>query len=146
VSDQLAAARRILTDLVAPHVDGDYPAALLAGVVDVLAVLERGWQDVPAYLTDDTARLRDLLARIADAATLDLPDELRTRIAAFATVPTPTAAALAELSAHHERGRALLADAAPAVVSADDDLVHDALRAYFELRIARFPLRPAPRA
>ncbi|MEU8138536.1 hypothetical protein [Streptodolium elevatio] len=146
VSDQLAAARRILLDLVRPHVDGEYPAALLTGVADVLAVLEQGWQRIPAFLTDDTARLRDLLARIADADVLDLPDGLRTRIAAYVAAPVPTAAALAELDAHAESGRALLAEAAPAVVAVGEHPVHDALRGYFDVRIAEFPLRPTPRA
>lgn len=134
-TEQLAAARRILGDLVAPHVAGEYPAALLAGVIDALGVLERGWEDVPGFLVRDTARLRDLLAGHGSSDA-----ELAADIAEFLAVPAADATDLRVLSAHHERGRGLLVRAVPALATSDG-----ALHRYFDDHIREFPLRPAPR-
>lgn len=148
-TEQLAAARRILGELVAPHVVGDYPAALLAGVIDALGVLERGWEDVPGFLVRDTARLRDLLETYASTLVDgQLGVELAAGIAAFLESRDPERTDLRALDAHHTRGRELLARVVPAVMGAGpgaSSAASAAMRAYFADHVEDFPLRPAPR-
>ncbi|WP_436774599.1 hypothetical protein [Yinghuangia sp. YIM S09857] len=161
-TEQLASARRILGELVAPHVAGEYPAALLAGVIDALGVLERGWEEVPRFLVRDTERLRELLAEqgkaleaAGSAGPIGDHGELLGEIASFVATQIPDATELRALGTHHERGRELLVRAVPALADADPIANSasmaatwsgsEALLRYFDDHIREFPLRPAPR-
>jgi hypothetical protein len=137
VTEQLAGTARILRDVIAPAVDGAYPADILAGLVATLDALAAGWAEVPAYLAWDTARTLELLEAVAQA----LPEGQRGALREVASEEI-SALDVRALEAHHARARAVLAD----VVAAGPPpaLVHP-LAEHARARAARYPLDVAHR-
>jgi hypothetical protein len=133
VPEQLAGLRRILADVVAPEVVDPYPTDILAGVMAAMEGLERGWYEVPRYLRWDADATADLLM----AARPDLDQELGKEIATVCSASLSDPLDLRALEAHHERLRALLARAAPAI-NAHPEL-HERLAELFKQRAQRFP-------
>src|SRR5579862_6043516 len=86
VGQQLRETRRILTDVVAPEVSGDYAATALDDVLATLSVLETAWDQILPFLQWDNGQLAvllghssvdaDLAERIAVARATDPPDPL----------------------------------------------------------------------
>ena len=54
VSEQLDGIRRILAQVIAPHVTDPYAASILRGLLDALGGLATGWSHVPLFLRWDT--------------------------------------------------------------------------------------------
>lgn len=122
VAEQLAGLRRTLLDAVAPAVDDAYASAVLADVAASLAVLAERGADVPAFLRWDIEATGRVLALVG-VAVPPLPADLLDSEA---------------LHACHDRARALLADAVPALMREQDTTA--ALVQLFRDRISREPL------
>lgn len=118
VEEQLRGVARILREVVAPAVDGDYPSDMVRDAAATLDLVAKGWSDVPAYLAWDAARSAELLR----AAGIDAPR------------PPDDPYDIAALAAHHEAVRALLADHI-------DELPQSATVAHFRERAARYPIK-----
>ncbi|MCU1399334.1 MAG: hypothetical protein JWN62_2443 [Acidimicrobiales bacterium] len=121
VTEQLAGIRRILADVVAPHVADPYPADVLAGVLAVLDTLSR-WDEIPDFLRWDSERCNSILA-IAGAQTVG-----------FAGDPLD----LDALAEHQRDARRALEAAMPVVLA--DAAARTAMVGYFRERCGRFPL------
>src|SRR5579862_2738101 len=86
VGQQLRETRRILADVVAPEVSGDYAVAALDDVLATLRVLETAWDQVLPFLVWDNGQVAALLDqsavdadlgdRIAAARATNAPDPL----------------------------------------------------------------------
>jgi hypothetical protein len=137
VSEQLEGTARILREVVAPAVEGAYPADILAGLIATLDALARGWPDVPAFLAWDAARALELLDGVAPELTEDLREALG-RVASEA----PDALDVRALEAHHAKARALLADA---VAAGAPPGLASALAGHARERAARYPVQAEQR-
>ncbi len=104
VGDQLRETRRILTEVIAPEVSGDYAVAALEDVLATLRMLEAAWDKVLPFLhwdNDQTARL--LGQSSAGGALAD-------RIAAALAVSPPDPVDFVAVHGRNLELRALLAD------------------------------------
>jgi|HubBroStandDraft_4_1064222.scaffolds.fasta_scaffold395740_2 hypothetical protein len=129
VGDQLRETRRILADVIAPEVSGDYAVAALDDVLATLQMLEGAWDKVLPFLhwdNDQTARLLH-----QSAAGGALADRIATALAV--SPPDPV-----DFVAVHGRNLELRALLAEVVRQAGPDTpgVTDHLRE----RIARYPM------
>jgi hypothetical protein len=125
ITEQLAAAQRVLRDVVVPEVSAPYPSDILQGVINTLGEIERSWAGALARLRWDNDGLAAALAAVLPAAT----GALRERLDAVVSAPAPD-------PLDHESAQArnaALRDAAVAVIAAARD---DA-----SLRAATEPLR-----
>ena len=121
VTEQLAGLRRILAEVVAPHVVDPYPADVLAGVLIALDTLSR-WDQIPDFLRWDSERCNSILA-MAGARTVG-----------FTGDPLD----LDALADHQRAVHGALEAAMPAVLS--DAPARSAMIGYFRERCGRFPL------
>jgi hypothetical protein len=137
VSEQLEGTARILREVVAPAVEGAYPADVLAGLIATLDALARGWPDVPAFLAWDAARALELLDGVAP----ELGDDHRAALRRVAS-ETPDALDVRALEAHHERARALLADV---VAAGAPPALASTLAGHARDRAGRYPLQAEQR-
>jgi hypothetical protein len=129
VGQQLRETRRILTDVVAPEVSGDYAAAALDDVLATLSVLETAWDQILPFLQWDNGQLAvllghssvdaDLAERIAVARATDPPDPL-------------------DFLAVHERNLELRALLAEVIGQLGPDA--SGVTAYVRERISRYPM------
>jgi hypothetical protein len=129
VGDQLRETRRILAEVIAPEVTGDYAVAALDDVLATLQMLEAAWDKVLPFLqwdNDQTARLLEHSA--VDAALAD-------RIATTLAVSPPDPVDFAAVHGRNLELRALLADV---VRQAGPDTT--ALTQHLRERIARYPM------
>jgi len=129
VGDQLRETRRILADVVAPEVRGDYAVAALDDVLATLRVLEGAWDRVLPFLHWDNAQTEHLLDRT------DVDADLAERIAAARAAGPPDPVDFAAVHRRNLELRALLAE----VVG---QLGPDAsgVTAHLRDRIARYPM------
>ncbi|MCU1391162.1 MAG: hypothetical protein JWL72_4500 [Ilumatobacteraceae bacterium] len=121
VTEQLAGLRRILAEVVAPHVVDAYPADVLAGVLAALDTLSR-WDEIPDFLRWDSERCNSILAA-AGAPTIG-----------FFGDPLD----LDGLGQHQRAARGALEAAMPVVLA--DGASRSAMVDYFRERHVRFPL------
>ena len=138
VSEQLDGIRRILGQVIAPHVTDPYAASILRGLLDALGGLAAGWSLVPSFLrwdTDETAGVLNVARPYLDEAMIADLDEV------LAHAPDDDTDVLA-LETHHRSLRGLLERAVPAIVEQPD--VRSLLIDHFRARIARFPLAMVP--
>ena len=138
VSEQLAGTARILREVVAPAVDGAYPADILGGLAATLDALAGGWADVPSFLAWDAERTIGLLADVAT----DLDEGHRARLDAVSAEEPDDARDVRGLEAHHARARSLLADV---VASGPPEALGAALADHARERAARYPLTAVQR-
>jgi hypothetical protein len=132
VSEQLEGLRRILDDVVAPAVDGLYPADVLGGVLASLDAIAAGWAEVPSFLVWDAYESLELLRAAAnDADTL-------ARVRALDAAAPSDALDLHAVEEHHARVRATLAAAAPSIAIGP---LADRLAAHLRARVDRYPIR-----
>lgn len=138
VSEQLEGIRRVLGQVVAPHISDPYTANILEGLLAALGSLAVGWMHVPpflrwdadgtvAVLTSARAFLDEGMTVEFDVLLVDAPDDDSDVVA---------------LEAHHRRVRNLLERAVPAIVEDPDSSA--LLVAHFRARIKRFPLSTPP--
>ncbi len=137
VSEQLEGAARILREVVAPAVDGDYPADILGGLIGALDALAAGWADVPAFLAWDSASTLELLG----AVVTELDDERRAELHAAASARVDNLDVHA-LEAHHATVRALLADV---VAAGAPPALTAPLADHARQRASRYPLSAVQR-
>lgn len=126
LSEQLDGMRRVLADVVAPEIDGAYPADILTGALGTLEALAAGWADVPAFLQwdgEETARLLGLAGATAAPQPTDVLD-------------------LRALEAWHQQLRADLERAVPDLLAGPHA---EELTAHMRARADRFPIRPVQR-
>jgi hypothetical protein len=158
ISEQLDGLRRILAEVVAPDVQDPYPADILAGVIASLDGIGRAWYEVPLYLHWDSEATAEILAsalpvfprHLAAAVHAAAGGDLAVRAAAGGDLAAPQATPfdLGALEQRHQRMRAALALAVPAIL-ADPELapVRTRMVQLFRERAQRFPLalsaRPA---
>ncbi len=138
VSEQLDGIRRILEQVIAPHVADPYAASILRGLLDALGGLATGWSQVPLFLrwdTDGTAAVLNVARPYLDEGMIgELNDVLD-------HAPDDDTDVLG-LETHHRSLRGLLERAVPAMVEQPD--IRSVLIDHFRARIARFPLSMAP--
>jgi hypothetical protein len=137
VSEQLEGLRRILDDVVAPAVDGAYPADVLAGVAAALDALAAGWAEVPAFLAWDVDETMAVLRAAAD----DDP-RVAERVRGLDVAAPDDPLDVRAWEAHQARVRGALAAVAPSLA---DGPLAERLAAHLRARVDRFPIRVAPR-
>jgi hypothetical protein len=137
VTEQLAGLRRILDDVVAPAVEGVYPADVLAGVLAALDALASGWADVPSFLAWDIDASMELLRAAAehDAA-------LAAQVRALEADAPRDVLDLRALEEHQARVRTALAGVAPALAAGP---LAERLAIHLRARVDRYPICAAQR-
>jgi hypothetical protein len=121
LTEQLRGIRRVLAETVAPQVDDEYAADVLAGVLATIDLLADAWSQIPGFLRWDIEATSEVLA----TAGLQPP-------------PGPgDPCDLAALEAHHRDVRGALEAAIPTIVG--DDLVTAKLVRLFRDRAERHP-------
>lgn len=89
-SEQLNGMRRILDDVVRPHVDDAYAAEQLKHVMTALTTLAEGWDDVVPALVHDNAELAALLrGLIQKLERVEVSSTLVSRLRAVASAGNP---------------------------------------------------------
>lgn len=126
VSEQLAAVRAALADVVAPEVDDAYAADVLAGALATLERLADTWADVPSFLRWDCEATRAVL-QLAGVDVPPLPEDLLD---------------VEALHAHDRDLREQLVSAMPVVLERDD--TRAAVAQLFRERAARYPAAARP--
>jgi hypothetical protein len=121
VSEQLRGIRRILTEAVAPQVDDEYAADVLAGILTTIDLLADAWSEVPGFLRWDIEATRQVLVSGGLSVPAG-PDDLFD---------------LSSLEAHHRDVRRALEAAVPMIV--DDDRVAAKMVQLFRDRADRYP-------
>jgi hypothetical protein len=121
ITEQLDGIRRVLAEVVAPHVADPYPADVLNGVLAALDTLSR-WAEVPMFVRWDAEEASTILAMIGIVVGEPPEDQLD----------------LDALDAHHRVQRGALEAAMPAIIA--DAAARSAMVGYFRERRARFPL------
>ena len=127
VTEQLAGIRKVLEDVVAPHVTDPYPADVLDGALATLEMLADTWAEVPAFLRWDAAETTAVLRQIG----VDAP------------APPEDPLDLAALHEHDRAVRELLEQHIDEVLS--DEAARTATVALFRERAVRYPLATRPR-
>jgi hypothetical protein len=131
LSEQLRGLRRILEQVVAPAVDGDYELSTLLGVARALEMLEDRASGALAFLHWDNAETQRLLTAISVHVPIDAPLE---------PVPPVDITDVAAVDAENDRLRWLLAAAIPALANdAAASAVHGAVVAHLRERTVRYP-------
>ena len=138
ISEQLDGIRRVLTQVIAPHVTDPYEASVLNGLLGALGGLAAGWASVPPFLRWDA----DGTAAVLRAARPYLDDGLAAEVDdALGQAPGDVGDVLA-LELHHRRLRALLERAVPDIV--EQPTISSLLVGHLRGRIERFPLSMVP--
>jgi hypothetical protein len=147
IGEQLEQVRRILDDVVAPHVQDPYSQDILGGVANTLSGLAANWHRVPAFLQWDVEEMRQLLAdwldfgaQQADAA---IADDVRTALG----LPRPSDSPLdfQALDDYDRRLRAALEAVVPSIGErAEFAELRPRLTEYFSARVDRYPIVVAP--
>jgi len=121
LTEQLRGIRRVLGETVAPEVDDEYVADVLAGALTAIDLLAVAWSEIPGFLRWDIEATSEVLA----TAGLQVP-------------PAPDDPCdLTALEAHHRDVRGALEAAMPAIVR--DDLVTARMIRLFRDRADRHP-------
>jgi hypothetical protein len=121
LTEQLRGIRRVLAETVAPLVDDEYAADVLAGALTTIGLLADAWSEIPGFLRWDIEATREVLATAGLQAPPG-PDE-----------PYD----LTALEAHHRDVRGALESAIPTIVG--DDLVTAKMIRLFRDRADRHP-------
>jgi hypothetical protein len=138
VSEQLDGIRRVLTQVIVPHVTDPYAASVLNGLLAALGSLAAGWSIVPQFLRWDaegTATVLTAARPYLDAGLTAELDEVLDR------APGADCDVLV-LELHHRCLRGLLERAVPAII--EQPSIRSLLVGHLRARIERFPLSMAP--
>jgi len=138
VSEQLDGIRRVLTQVIAPHVTDPYAASILNGILGALGSLAAGWSNVAQFLrwdADGTATVLTTARPYLDEGLTAELDEVLDH------VPEADCDVLV-LEEHHRRLRALLERAVPAIV--EQPTISSLLVGHLRARIERFPFSMVP--
>jgi hypothetical protein len=138
VSEQLDGIRRVLTQVIAPHVTDPYAASVLNGLLGALGSLAAGWSFVPQFLRWDT----DGTATVLTAARPYLDEGLTAELDEVLEHAPDGDCDVLVLELHHRRLRALLERAVPAII--EQPIIRSLLVGHLRARIQRFPLSMAP--
>ncbi len=126
VSEQLAGAARLLSEVVGPEIDDSYIADVLAGVVTTLELLAKGWTQVAAFLVWDIEATRRVLELVGVEEVPAVGDPLD----------------VVALQDRHTRVRALLERAMPDIAALPE--ARTAVAALFRERADRYPIPTTP--
>jgi hypothetical protein len=135
IDEQLREARRILEEVVAPEVHGDYPADTLRAVLSALQMLEGAWSEVLPFLHWDNQATAELLDAALDHGVGPLGDRIRTALA------RPPADAI-DVGAAHRRNlelRELLSELVPTAFQWDTGAVDAGIVDHLRERARRYP-------
>jgi hypothetical protein len=149
IGEQLEQVRRILDDVVAPHVDDPYPRDILAGVANTLSGLAVSWHRVPAFLQWDVEQLRQLLTDWAALGGAKIDAAVAAEVRTVLELPRPTDNPLdfEALDDYHCRLRAGLEAAVPSIAERPELAeLRSRLTDYFSARVGRYPIVVAPPA
>jgi hypothetical protein len=141
ISEQLDGIRRVLTQVIAPHVTDPYAASVLNGLLGALGGLAAGWALVPPFLRWDA----DGTAAVLRAARPYLDDGLAAEVDDVLGVAPGDVGDVGDVLAlelHHRRLRALLERAVPVIV--EQPPIRSLLVGHLRARIERFPLSMVP--
>jgi hypothetical protein len=138
ISEQLDGIRRVLTQVIAPHVTDPYAASILNGLLGALGGLAAGWALVPPFLRWDA----DGTAAVLTAARPYLGDGLAAELDGVLDQALGADCDVMALELYHRRVRALLERAVPAIV--EQPTINSLLVGHLRARIERFPLAMAP--
>ena len=147
IGEQLEQVRRILDDVVAPHVSDAYAQDILGGVANTLSGLAANWHHVPAFLQWDVDEIRQLLVDWIDLggpqADAAIADDVRTAL----ELPHPKDNPLdfEALDEYDRRLRAGLEAVVPSIAErAECAELRARLTEYFSARVDRYPIVVAP--
>jgi hypothetical protein len=138
ISEQLDGIRRVLTQVIAPHVTDPYATSVLNGLLGALGGLAAGWALVPPFLRWDA----DGTAAVLRAARPYLDDGLAAEVDDVLGQATGDVGDVLALELHHRRLRALLERAVPVIV--EQPPIRSLLVGHLRARIERFPLSMVP--
>ena len=138
VSEQLEGIRRILAQVIAPHVTDPYAASILRGLLDALGGLATGWSHVPLFLRWDI----DGTAAVLNTARPYLDEGMIAELNDVLDHAPDDDTDVLGLESHQRSLRGLLERAVPAIVDHPD--IRPLLIDHFRARIARFPLSMVP--
>jgi hypothetical protein len=122
VTEQLRGIGRVLAETVAPHVDDEYAAEVLAGLLTTLDLLADAWSEIPGFQRWDIEATSEVLVSAGRRVPPGPVDPFD----------------LAALEAHHRDVRSALEAAVPTIV--DDDRVAAKMIQLFRDRADRHPL------
>lgn len=147
IGEQLEQVRRILDDVIAPHVDDPYPQDILGGLANTLSGLAANWHRVPAFLQWDIGQVRQLLTEwlALGGATVDsaIADDVRGVLALSAPPDNPID--FEALDGYHSRLRAVLEKVVTSIAECSEFAdMRPRLTGYFTARVDRYPLVVAP--
>lgn len=147
IGEQLEQVRRILDEVVAPHVSGPYPRDILAGLANTLSGLAGTWQRVPAFLQWDVEQVRQLLTDWLDLGGAQVDSAVADGVRDVLELPRPADNPL-DIEALDEYDRRLRSGLESVVPSTAERPEFVALRRrlaeYFTARVDRYPLVFAP--
>ena len=121
LTEQLHGIRRVLAETVAPRVDDEYAAGILAGLLGTIDLLAEAWIQIPGFLRWDSEATGEVLRSVGQQAP-PLPDD-----------PLD----LRALQAHHRDVRARLEANMAAVI--DDGTARAKMIQLFRDRADRYP-------
>ncbi len=121
LTEQLRGIRRVLAETVAPQVDDEYAADVLAGLLTTVDLLADAWSEIPGFLRWDIEATSEVLVSAGHQAPPG-PDD-----------PCD----LADLVARHRDVRSVLEAAIPSIV--DDDRAATKMIQLFRDRAGRYP-------
>jgi hypothetical protein len=147
IGEQLEQIRRILDDVVAPHVRDPYPQDILGGVANTLSGVAANWHRVPAFLQWDVEQVRQLLVDWVDLGGLQADAAVADRIRTTLELSRPSDNPLdfEALDEYDRRLRAGLEAVVPSIAErAEFADLRSRLTDYFSARVDRFPIVVAP--
>lgn len=147
IGEQLEQVRRILDDVVAPHVSDPYAQDILAGLANTLSGLGANWHRVPAFLQWDVdqvvALLTDWLA--LGGAHIDASVAADVRSAVERPRPKDNPLDVEALDEYDRQLRAALEAVVPSIAERSECAeLRTRLVGYFHARVDRYPLVVAP--
>jgi hypothetical protein len=138
ISEQLDGIRRVLSQVIAPHVTDPYATSVLDGLLGALGSVAAGWAFVPPFLRWDA----DGTAAVLTAARPYLDDGLAAELDDVLGQAPGADCDVLVLELHHRRLRALLERAVPVIV--EQPTIRSLLVGHLRARIERFPLSMVP--
>ncbi len=141
VDEQLRGMRRILVEVVQPHVVDDYAREQLGHVTAALGPLADGWDAVIPRLVQENARLETLLRTVLpDLEALAIDPELLVRVGEVGRPISPPAEGEWRFEPHHTHNqvlRGLVADLVAVLDALPDDAHVESARTDIEKALRR---------
>jgi hypothetical protein len=147
IGEQLEQVRRILDDVVAPHVADPYPQDILGGLGNTLSGLAASWHRVPAFLQWDVEQVRQLLTEWVVLGGTEVDAAVAEAVRTALELPRPSDNPLdfEALDEYDGRLRAALQAVVPSVAARSEFTeFRSRLTVYFSARVDRYPIVLAP--